>query len=91
MIPQVPRLARPTHYAFDLLNVVYFEEVAVELGGGLEEQGDEHGGLGVRVDAAPGTAAGEGGEEEGRALGGLVDWRGAEIDTVLGVELLFER
>lgn len=47
--------------------------------------------MGVGVDAAAGAAAGEGGEEEGRALGGLVERGGAEVGSLLeGGFLVFE-
>lgn len=75
MIPQVARLAETAAKALDLLDVVDFKYLAVALG--LEQEGDKHGPLGVCVDAARGAAAGEGGEEERRALGGLVRGRGA--------------
>ena len=42
------------------------------------------------MDAAPGAALGEGGDEEGRALGGFEGGRGAEVDALLGVELFGE-
>lgn len=35
------------------------------------------------MDAAAGVAAREGGEEEGSALRGFIDGRGAEVDSVL--------
>lgn len=90
MVPQVTHLAEPLAKALDLLNVVNLKDLVVALG--LEQQRDEHGPVGVRVDAAAGAAAGEGGEEEGRALGGLVGWRGAEIGALLlvGGILVFE-
>lgn len=90
MVPQVADLAEPLAKALDLLNVVNLKDLAVALC--LEQQRDEHGPVGVRVDAAAGAAAGEGGEEEGRALGGLVSGRGAEIGALLlvGGILVFE-
>ena len=81
MVAQVARLLEAPAEAFDLLNVVDLKDgaVAVVVGLCLEQEGDEDGPVGVGVDAAAGVAAGEGGEEEGRALGGLVDGRGAEV------------
>ena len=79
MIPQVALLRHPPPEALDLLDVVDLKDFILTWTLGLEQQRDEHGPLGVRVDAAAGVAAGEGCEEEGRALGGLVAWGGAEI------------
>lgn len=88
MIPQVTHFPHALAKALDLLNVVDLEDAAALC---LEEQGDEDGPVGVGVDAAAGAAAGEGGEEEGRALGGLVEGRGAEVGSLLeGGFLVFE-
>lgn len=88
MIPQVTHLTHALAKTFNLLNVVDLEDAAALC---LEEQGDEDGPVGVGVDAAAGAAAGEGGEEEGRALGGLVERGGAEVGSLLeGGFLVFE-
>lgn len=80
MVAQVADLAQALAKALDLLNVVDLEDAAAL---GLEEEGDEDGPVRVGVDAAAGAAAGEGGEEEGRALGGLVERGGAEVGPFL--------
>lgn len=83
MVPEVPDLAVTSTEALDLLNVVDLEDLVVARPLGLEQEGDEDGPLGVRMDAAGGAAAGEGGEEERGALRGLEGGRGAEVDTLL--------
>jgi len=71
MVPQVARLGETLAEALDLLDVVDLEDLAAaRVGVGLEEESDKDGPLGVSVDAASGVALREGGEEEGRALGG---------------------
>lgn len=88
MVSQVTHLPHALAKTFNLLNVVDLEDAAALC---LEEQGDEDGPVGVGVDAATGAAAGEGGEEEGRALGGLVERGGAEVGSLLeGGFLVFE-
>lgn len=88
VVPQVAHLTHALAKTFNLLNVVDLEDAAALC---LEEQGDEDGPVGVGVDAAAGAAAGEGGEEEGRALGGLVERGGAEVGSLLeGGFLVFE-
>lgn len=68
-VAEITLLASPLWYAFDLLNLLDFEaRVGPEVA--LDKEGDEHGPLRVRVDAAAGAAV-EGGEEEGRAGGGF--------------------
>lgn len=90
VVPQVTDLAEPLAKALDLLNVVDLKDAAV-VALCLEQQRDQHGPVGVRVDAAAGAAAGEGREEEGRALRGLVDGRGAQVGALLeGGFLVFE-
>lgn len=90
MISQVAHFAEPFAKALDLLNVVNLKDLAA-VTPGLEQQRNEHGPVGVRVDAAAGAAAGEGGEEEGRALGGLVGGRRAQVGALLeGGLLVFE-
>ena len=89
MIPQTTRLRIPPAKALDLLNVVDLEHGGVGRLA-LEEQRDQHRPLRVRVDAAAGVALGEGGDEEGRALGGLEGGRGAQVDAIFGVELCGE-
>ncbi len=42
------------------------------------------------MDAAPGVAPVEGGQEEGRALGGFEYWRRAEVDSLLWIGLCFQ-
>lgn len=73
-VAQVADFISPLGYTFDLLDLLDFET-----GGGpgvaLDEEGDEDGPLGVRVDAAAGAAL-EGCVEEGGAGGGFVDLGG---------------
>lgn len=91
VVAQVARLLVSLAEALDLLNVVNLKDLGVAAGLGallLEEQGDEDGPLGVRVDAAAGAAAREGGEEERRALAGLEGGRGAQVGPVLQGGLL---
>lgn len=88
MIPQVARLAKSLAKALDLLNVVNLKDFILAGPLRLEQQGDEDGPLRVRVDAAPGVAAGKGGEEERRALAGLVARRRAQVGAVLKGGLL---
>ena len=68
MVPQISLLVHASSKPFNLLEVVDLKDFAVLWHGLLQEQGDEDGPLGVRVDAAACAAAGEGGEEEGSAL-----------------------
>lgn len=82
MIPQISRLRHPPPKSLDLLDIVDLKDFVVHAAGLLlEEDGYEDGPLGVGVDAAAGTATGEGCEEEGGALGGFVGWRGAEVGS----------
>lgn len=86
MIPQISLFAESLSKAFNLLYIVDFEETA----GGrlvLEQEGNEHGPLGMCVDAAGSVAFGEGGHEEGGALGGFERGWGAEVDSFFWVVL----
>mgnify|MGYP005989103839 CR=1 FL=1 len=83
VISQVARLGHALAKTLDLLNVVNLKDLVFAGTLGFEEQRDQHGPLGVGVDAAAGVAACESGEEEGSALRGFVDGRGAEVDSVL--------
>lgn len=92
VVSQVALLTEPAPEALDLLDVVDLEDaVALFRAGhavasrrrGLEEQRHKDGPVRVRVDAAAGAALGKGGEEERRALRGLVAGRGAKVGAVL--------
>lgn len=88
VVAEVARLLEALAEALDLLNVVNLKHLGVAALLLLEEQGDEDGPLRVRVDAAAGVAARKGGEEERRALAGLVaGWR-AQVGAVLKGGLL---
>lgn len=89
VVPKVAHLAEAAPEALDLLNVVDLEDAAAgPVGGGLEDEGDEDGPVRVRVDAAAGVAAREGGEEEGGALRGLEGGRRAEVGARGGGDLV---
>jgi hypothetical protein len=70
-VSQIPRFTPSFRYPFYLLDFLDFEaRVGTKVA--LDEKGDKHGPLRVRVDAAAGAAV-EGGEEEGGAGGGFED------------------
>lgn len=83
MVPKVPALLEALAEPLDLLNVVDAELLASLL---FEDQRHEDGPVGVGVDAAAGIALGEGGEEEGGALAGLVNRWAAEVDSLAAGE-----
>lgn len=89
MISQVSRFGVPSSETLDLFYIVDLKNSGI---GGLtlKKERNEDSPLRVRVDAAPGITFGEGGNEEGCTLRGLESRRGAEVDAVLGVELLRE-
>lgn len=72
VVAQVSGLGHAPAEALDLLDVVDLKDLVPAGALGLEQQGDEDGPLRVRVDAAAGVAAGEGCQEERRALRRLV-------------------
>lgn len=72
VVSQVTLLSHTAAEALDLLDIVDLEDLVFARALGLKEESDEDGPLGVSVDAAAGVAAGECGEEERCALGGLV-------------------
>lgn len=106
MIAQASHLSRPLPEALDLLEVVDLKDHVAAGALGLEQQRDQNGPLRVRVDAAAGAAAGEGGEEEGRALrgpeaagaaqicalleGGLLGGEGEDVDVGVFHEFLLD-
>lgn len=85
VVSEVADLVHALSEPLDLLNVVDLEDLpAVSLPRALrlEQQRDQDGPLRMGVDAAAGTALGEGREEERRALRGLVSGGRAEVCPV---------
>lgn len=90
MISQISLLLISLSKSLDLLNVVDLKDVLVCSVAALKKQSDQHSPLRMCVNAAAGIALVEGGEEEGRALGGLEGWGFAEVDTLFWIGLCFE-
>lgn len=91
MIVQVALLLVAPAEALDLLNIVDLESLVLFGALAFQDQGHQHGPVGVRVDAAPGSALGESSHEKGRALRGPAGRRLVQVDPILGVRLLRNR
>lgn len=91
VVVQVALLLVAAAEPLDLLNVVDLEDLILFGTLALQDQGHQHRPVRVGVDAAPGSALGEGGHEKGCALRGPASRRLVQVDAVLGVRLLRNR
>lgn len=89
MVPQIPRLLEPPPKPLDLLNIIDLKDIRLRAAL-IQQQRDKHRPLRVRVDAAPGIALVEGGQEERGTLRRLECGRGTQVDALFGVGLRLE-